>query len=143
LVSLINQPPLRKPIKKEALAMVYALHKLKHYLLGNRFVFYVNHMALVHLVNKPYISSKLVRWLLLFLEYDFQIVYNLGKSHLIVDALSNQRNKTKLVGIPNQTCDVHLFTLQLEWLHNVYEYLLEGDAEKIYYFTKIVFSLKS
>jgi hypothetical protein len=72
--------------------MVYALHKLKHYLLGNRFVFYVDHMALVHLVNKPYISSKLVRWLLLFLEYDFQIVYNLGKSHLIVDALSSQRN---------------------------------------------------
>jgi hypothetical protein len=39
--------------KKEDLAMVYALHKLRHYLLGNIFVFYVDHMALVHLVNKP------------------------------------------------------------------------------------------
>jgi hypothetical protein len=25
--------------------MVYALHKFRHYVLGNRFVFYVDHMA--------------------------------------------------------------------------------------------------
>ncbi len=40
-------------IEKEALAMVYVLHKFKHYLLGNWFSFYVDHMALVYLVNKP------------------------------------------------------------------------------------------
>ncbi len=39
--------------KREALAMVFALHKFKHYLLGNKFVFYVDHMAFVYLVNKP------------------------------------------------------------------------------------------
>jgi hypothetical protein len=39
-------------IEKEALAMVYVVHKLKHYLLGNKFVFYVNHMALMYMVNK-------------------------------------------------------------------------------------------
>ncbi len=40
-------------IKREALALVFALHKFKHYLLGNKFVFYVDHMALVYLINKP------------------------------------------------------------------------------------------
>jgi hypothetical protein len=40
-------------IKKEALVMVYALQKFKHYLLGNMFTFYVDHMALMYLVNKP------------------------------------------------------------------------------------------
>jgi len=39
--------------KREALVMVYALHKFKHYLLGNWFVFFVDHMALVYLINKP------------------------------------------------------------------------------------------
>jgi hypothetical protein len=39
--------------KREALAMVFTLHKFKHYLLGNKFVFYVDHMNLVYLVNKP------------------------------------------------------------------------------------------
>ncbi len=39
--------------EREALVMVFPLHKFKHYLLGNKFVFYVDHMALVYLVNKP------------------------------------------------------------------------------------------
>jgi hypothetical protein len=39
--------------EREVLVMVFALHKFKHYLWGNKFVFYVGHMALVYLVNKP------------------------------------------------------------------------------------------
>jgi hypothetical protein len=58
--------------------MVYVLHKFKHYLLGNKFVFYVDHMALLYLVKKPQILSRIMRWLLLFLEYDFLVVYKLG-----------------------------------------------------------------
>jgi hypothetical protein len=37
---------------RKALAMVFPLHKCKHYLLGNKFVFYVDHIALIYLVNK-------------------------------------------------------------------------------------------
>jgi hypothetical protein len=48
-------------IEREALAMVYALHKFKHYILGNRFVFYVDHSALVYLVNKPQVSSRITK----------------------------------------------------------------------------------
>ncbi len=33
--------------QKKVLTMVFVLHKFRHYLLGNKFVFYVNHMALV------------------------------------------------------------------------------------------------
>ena len=32
--------------EKEALAMVYAVNKFLHYLLGNKFIFYVDHLAL-------------------------------------------------------------------------------------------------
>jgi hypothetical protein len=37
-------------IEKETFIMVYALHKFRHYLLGNKFIFYVDHMALLYLV---------------------------------------------------------------------------------------------
>jgi hypothetical protein len=84
-------------IEREALVMVYALHKIKHYLVGNWFVFYVNHMALVYLVNKPQVFGKIARWLLLFLEYDFKIVYKPSRSHLMVDALSKLPNQAKSV----------------------------------------------
>jgi hypothetical protein len=74
--------------------MVYALHKFRHYLPGYQFVFYVDHMALVYLVNKPQVSNKIVRWLLLFLEYEFKIVYKPSKSHLMADRLSKLPNQT-------------------------------------------------
>jgi hypothetical protein len=39
--------------ERVTLAMVYTSHKFIHYLLGNRFVFYVDHMVFIYLVNKP------------------------------------------------------------------------------------------
>jgi hypothetical protein len=83
--------------------MIYALHKFRHHLLGNMFTFFVDHMALVYLINKPHVSSRLAKWFLLFLEYDFKIVYKPGRSHLMVDASSRLPNHTKPVGIPYQT----------------------------------------
>jgi hypothetical protein len=35
------------------IAMVYALQKFRHYLLGSHFKMYTNHSALKYLVNKP------------------------------------------------------------------------------------------
>jgi hypothetical protein len=57
-------------INREDLEMVYALHKFNFFLLGNKFVFYVVHMAFVYLVNKPQVFRRIAKWLLLFLEYN-------------------------------------------------------------------------
>jgi hypothetical protein len=65
-------------------------------------------------------------WLLLFLEYDFKIVYKPGRSHLMTDASSRLSNQAKLVGVPNHTINDHLFTLYPKWLQNVYDYMLKG-----------------
>ncbi len=116
--------------KRKVLIMVYALHKFRHYLLGNKCTFFMDHMVLVYLVNKPHISSKLVKWLLLFLEYDFKIVYKLSRSHLMANALIGLPNHIEPIVVPDQTYDVRLFTLQSEWLQNVHEYLLKGMMPK-------------
>jgi hypothetical protein len=71
----------------KALALIFALHKFKHYLLGNKFVFYVDYMALVYLVNKPHVLRRIVKWKLLFLEYDFTIIYKPNKTCVVVDVL--------------------------------------------------------
>ncbi len=63
--------------------MVLALHNFRHYLLRKKFVFYVDHMALVYLVNKPQVLGRVVRWILLFSEYDFTLVCKLGKIHVL------------------------------------------------------------
>jgi hypothetical protein len=66
-------------------------------------------MALVYLVNKPQVSRKIARWLLLFLEYYFTIVYKLGRTHVVVNALSRLLNITKPIGVLNQTTNANLF----------------------------------
>jgi hypothetical protein len=75
--------------------MVVTLHKFRHYLLGNKFVFYVNHMALVYLVNKTHILGHITKWLLLFLEYEFTIIYKPSCTWVIADALSRFLDTTK------------------------------------------------
>jgi hypothetical protein len=103
--------------------MVFSLHKFKYYLLGNKFVFYVNHKALDYLVNKPHVSGIILRWLLLFLEYDFIVVYKPSRSHVVVDALSRLVDITKLACVIGQTIDASLFYTWLEWLNDVNEFL--------------------
>jgi hypothetical protein len=44
----------------------------------------------------------------------------------MVDALSRPPNQEKIISVLNQTIDAHLFTLQQEWSHNVYDYLSKG-----------------
>jgi hypothetical protein len=59
----------------------------------------------------------ITKWLLLFLENDFLIIYQLGQSHLVVDVLYKLPNITENLGVPNQTTNVlyssyNLFGLQ-------------------------------
>jgi hypothetical protein len=73
-------------------------------------------MALVYLVNKPQVSRRLTRWWLLFLEYDFIIVYKPSRTHVIVDALSCMLK-----------IDASLFYTKLKWLNDVKEFLRLGQ----------------
>jgi len=52
--------------EREELAMVYAHHKYRHYLLGGHFKMYTDHSALKYLVNKHVLWGRIYRWLLLF-----------------------------------------------------------------------------
>jgi hypothetical protein len=52
--------------EREGLAMIYSLHKFRHYLLGSHFKYFTNHSKLKYLVNKPILEGRICRWLLLF-----------------------------------------------------------------------------
>jgi hypothetical protein len=55
-----------KTTEREDLAMVYALQKFIHYLLGKHFKMFTDHSALKYLVNNPVLGERICRWLLLF-----------------------------------------------------------------------------
>jgi len=77
--------------EREALAMVYACKKFRHYLLGYKVIFYTDHDSLKYLVNKPDLSGRLARWILLLQEFDIEVKYKTGKSNANSDYLSRQR----------------------------------------------------
>ena len=67
--------------------MVYALQNFRHYLLGTHFKMFTDHFALKYLVNKLMLGVKICHWLLLFQEFDFEIIVksgylNVGPDHL-------------------------------------------------------------
>lgn len=65
--------------KCKGLTMVYALQKYWHYLLGGHFKMYTDRSVLKHLVNKPMLQGCICRWLLLFQEYEFEVVVKPGQ----------------------------------------------------------------
>jgi hypothetical protein len=52
--------------KREGLAMIYALQKIRDYLLGSHFKLFTDHSALKYLVNKPMLEGRICIWFLLF-----------------------------------------------------------------------------
>jgi len=74
--------------EREGLEMVYALQKFRHYLLGSHFKMYTYYYALKYLVNTPVLGGRICRWLVLFQEYDFEVVVKPGKLNAGLDHLS-------------------------------------------------------
>jgi hypothetical protein len=63
--------------------------------LGNKFLFYVDHMALLYLIIKLQMLGWIVRRLLLFMEYNFLVVYKPRHFHSMVDVFSQLLDVTK------------------------------------------------
>ena len=77
--------------EREALAVIYACKKFQHYLLGYRIVFHTDHDSLKYLVNKPDLSGRIARWILLLQEFNYEVVVKAGKANANADYLSRQR----------------------------------------------------
>ena len=74
--------------KKELLAIVWAIKRLRQYLLGNKFKIQTDDRALVclHHIKGP--SSRLLRWRLGIEEYNNEIAYFKRKENKVADCIS-------------------------------------------------------
>jgi hypothetical protein len=72
--------------------MIFAFHNIKHYLMGKKIVFHVDHMTSMYFIDKSQILGHIAICLLMFMEYKFMVVYKSGCTHMVVDALSKLPN---------------------------------------------------
>lgn len=75
-------------IEKELLAIVWATKYFRPYLFGRKFKILSDHKPLQWVMNLKEPNSRLTRWRLKLSEYDFTVVYKLGKHNTNADALS-------------------------------------------------------
>ena len=91
--------------------MVYAMKKFRHYLLANKFVFFVNHQALLYPVNKPCLMGRITRWFLILMEFDFTIVVRKGRTHVLTHHMSRIPNGEDPIGVYDELPDAPHFSL--------------------------------
>lgn len=75
-------------LKQEGLAMVYAIKSSRHYLPINSFMFYVDHQDFLYLVSNPFSTNKIMWWMLILLEFEFKVVFFLGKKNIEANHMS-------------------------------------------------------
>ena len=78
----------------------------------NKVIFFVDHMALRYLVNKPNLSGRLARWILLLTEFDYTVQYKLGKMNLQNNHLSRLSTETGTEEMDDECPDGRLFAVQ-------------------------------
>ena len=92
--------------------MVYSINKFRHYRLGKKFTFHVDHSTLLYLVSKQELTGKLARWTLLLQEFEFDILHRLGVQHAIADYLSRLDSGEEGTGVKDDFPDAQLFQVE-------------------------------
>ncbi|KAH0746266.1 hypothetical protein KY285_007923 [Solanum tuberosum] len=81
---------LKSTYDRKLLALVLALQKWKHYLLGNHFYVRTDHCSLKYLLSQRITTNEQQRLLMKLLPFNFTIVYKAGKDNLGADSLSRR-----------------------------------------------------
>jgi len=72
----------------ELMAVVWSLGKLRHYLIGIKFLIITDCQAIVHLNTQKTVNPQVTRWATLLSEFNYDIQHRPGVKMAHVDALS-------------------------------------------------------
>jgi hypothetical protein len=120
--------------KREGLAMVYALQNFHHYLLGGHFKMFTDHSTLKYLVNKPVLGGRICIWMLLFQEYDFEIIVNPRRMNKGPDHLLRLEHGEELTSLEDTLPDEKLLAIRKDDEHftEIVQFLSIGMAPNEY-----------
>jgi hypothetical protein len=98
--------------EREGLAMVYVLHKFRHYLLGGHFKMFTDHSVLKYLVNKLALGGRICIWILLFQKYDFEIMVKSRRMNKGPDHLSRLEHGEEPTSMEDTLPDAQLLSIK-------------------------------
>jgi hypothetical protein len=89
---------------------------------------FIDHSNLKYLVNKPVLGGRICRWLLLFQEFDFEVIVKPGKLNGGFNHLSRITNGEEPTNLEHNFPNAKLFSVQVadEYFANIIQYLSTG-----------------
>ena len=85
-------------VEREALAVVFAVTRLREFLLGRKITLRTDHKPLQYIFNRSnqilkVVSARLARWAIILKTYDYDVQYSSGQNTGHADAISRLRFK--------------------------------------------------
>lgn len=78
------------------MAIILAVQKWRHYLLGSHFIVRTDQKSLKFLFEQRLVVPECQKWMTKLMGYNFEIHYKPGKENLAADALSRFHTNAKL-----------------------------------------------
>ena len=114
--------------KKELLAVVFAFDKFRPYLIGNKVIVHTDHSAIKYLMDKKDAKPRLIKWVLMLLEFDLEIKDKKGTKNPIAYHLSRLEGPINEVQINDNFLDEHLLAISevspMPWFADYVNYLV-------------------
>ena len=95
--------------EKEMLAVVYSFEKFRPYLLGSKVIVFTDHAAIKYLLAKKESKPRLIRWVLLLQEFDWEVRDKRGTENRVADHLSRIHQGDTDEAIPDVFPEEHLY----------------------------------
>ena len=117
--------------EKELMAVVFAFDKFRAYLVLSKTVVYTDHSALRYLFKKQDAKPCLIRWIMIFQEFDIEIKDKKGVENVSADHLSRLENEDEEIEIeindnfPEETLN-SISSPDTPWFADIANYLA-GD----------------
>ena len=96
---------------------------------------YIDHSTLKYLVNKPMLGGNICRWILLFQEFDFEVIVKSGQLNVGPKDLSRIESGEEPTNLEDNFPDVQLLAIDMMEYQNhefnaIINFLSTGYASK-------------
>ena len=106
---------------------LYAFEKFKAYLLGSKIIVYTDHATLKYLLSGKKVKPKLIWWVLLLQEFDWEVKDKKGTENKVADHLSRIVQWGEHTEIDDAFLEEQLYVVQANALIN---FVLRGQPDE-------------
>lgn len=105
---------LKSIYEKELMAIVLAVRKWRHYLMGRHFIIKTDQRSLKFLMEQREVGPKYQKWMYKLMGFDFEIHYKPGPTNKVADALSRRSDSNPELQVLYSTWSLPLEKLNEE-----------------------------